>query len=522
MCGITLTLGPPADIPLARSLHAANAARGPDTQGIYARRIGPDLLLLGASVLGLRGQVTAQPRVGRGVLAWNGQVFSGLEVDINDNDTACLFTALEAGHDPVKLLSTIEGPWAFVYVCGSTVTFGVDPLSRRSLLIHTPDDACQSFILSSTRSAMARERGIGMRALEGGEIGVLDLTSLNGATDWAGALTLSRPRVSVAAVNGELPVSPPERLLAVEAEVDSFLTHLTTSVRRRVENIPAPAPGAARAAVLFSGGVDCSLLVCLIHSVLPAGEPIELVNVAFAQPPKSSGKLTPKPSGGGYDVPDRLSGREAAAELRAAFDRDFRFVEVDVDVETSRAARQDVIDAMYPSATEMDLSLAYPLYFASLGRGRVDGTDYTVGAKVYFSGLGADEQLAGYTRHRKAYERGGWAALVSEIQLDLDRLPQRNLARDDRVLSAHARDARYPFLDLGFVRYVSQLPVWAKCNLELPAGEGDKALIRLAAARWLPKTARRVKRAMQFGTKSAKLYEGAPRGHKAGEQLITK
>jgi hypothetical protein len=89
------------------------------------------------------------------------------------------------------------------------------------------------------------------------------------------------------------------------------------------------------------------------------------------------------------------------------------------------------------------------------------------------------------------------------------------------VLSAHARDARYPFLDLGFVEYVSTLPVWTKCNLALPPGEGDKALIRLAAARWLPVTARRVKRAMQFGTKSAKLYEGAPRGYKAGEQRIT-
>lgn len=71
---------------------------------------------------------------------------------------------------------------------------------------------------------------------------------------------------------------------------------------------------------------------------------------------------------------------------------------------------------MYPSDTEMDLSLAYPLYFASLGRGQVDGAAYRVGAKVYFSGLGADEQLAGYTRHRKAFEREGWAGLVDEVR----------------------------------------------------------------------------------------------------------
>lgn len=89
------------------------------------------------------------------------------------------------------------------------------------------------------------------------------------------------------------------------------------------------------------------------------------------------------------------------------------------------------------------------------------------------------------------------------------------------MLSSHARDARYPFLDLGFVAYVSGLPVWAKCDLALSPGQGDKALIRLAAAQCgIPVTAGRVKRAMQFGTKSAKLYEGAPRGYKAGEQRI--
>ncbi len=109
MCGITLTLGPAADLPLARSLHAANAARGPDTQGLYARRIGPDLLLLGASVLGLRGAVTAQPRTGRGVLAFNGQVFSGLPVGVADNDTAALFAALEE-RDPRAVLARVEGP----------------------------------------------------------------------------------------------------------------------------------------------------------------------------------------------------------------------------------------------------------------------------------------------------------------------------------------------------------------------------------------------------------------------------
>jgi hypothetical protein len=47
----------------------------------------------------------------------------------------------------------------------------------------------------------------------------------------------------VAPVNRLLPASPPEQLAAVEAEVDTFLAQLTASVRRRVENIPAPPEG---------------------------------------------------------------------------------------------------------------------------------------------------------------------------------------------------------------------------------------------------------------------------------------
>lgn len=112
--------------------------------------------------------------------------------------------------------------------------------------------------------------------------------------------------------------------------------------------------------------------------------------------------------------------------------------------------------------------------------------------------------------------------MIQELQLDVDRLPQRNLSRDDRMLSSHARDARYPFLDLAFVDYVSALPVWHKCDLTKPPGQGDKRLIRLAAASCgLPETAQRVKRAMQFGTRSAKLNDAGSKGHRVGEGLIT-
>jgi len=36
---------------------------------------------------------------------------------------------------------------------------------------------------------------------------------------------------------------------------------------------------------------------------------------------------------------------------------------------------------------------------------------------VLLSGLGADELLGGYSRHRRAWERGGAAALTEEVSM---------------------------------------------------------------------------------------------------------
>lgn len=79
--------------------------------------------------------------------------------------------------------------------------------------------------------------------------------------------------------------------------------------------------------------------------------------------------------------------------------------------------KQNVIELMYPKNTVMDLSLAAPLYFASRGNGHLfnTGEDYTTQARVLLSGLGADEALGGYGRHRVAYQKGGWEGVADEV-----------------------------------------------------------------------------------------------------------
>eukprot|EP00804_Cyclotella_cryptica_P002196 CCRYP_018257-RA/>CCRYP_018257-RA protein AED:0.00 eAED:0.00 QI:47/0/0.5/1/0/0.5/2/1384/733 len=64
-----------------------------------------------------------------------------------------------------------------------------------------------------------------------------------------------------------------------------------------------------------------------------------------------------------------------------------------------------------------------------------DNTMVISTAKILLSGVGADEQMAGYGRHRSTFQRGGYAELNDELRMEVARLWTRNLGRDDRCLS---------------------------------------------------------------------------------------
>ena len=73
-------------------------------------------------------------------------------------------------------------------------------------------------------------------------------------------------------------------------------------------------------------------------------------------------------------------------------------------------------------------------WFASRGVGYIKNDQgelkaYTSQAKVLLSGLGADEQLGGYSRHKDQFTAAGWEGLIHELQLDLDRISTRNLGK---------------------------------------------------------------------------------------------
>ena len=217
-------------------------------------------------------------------------------------------------------------------------------------------------------------------------------------------------------------------------------------------------------------------------------------------------------------------------------------------------------------------SISVAFWFAARGRGHLSQFDstrrpslgiddldppppYHSRARVLLSGLGADEQLGGYARHRRAAQprqsaptstaptdcpphaptrlseprtvtklstdppQQNWPALLAELQLDIDRLPTRNLGRDDRVVSSHGKEARYPYLAAHVVDFLAHVPVWLKADYRFREGVGEKMLLRLLAKRLgLVRAATLPKKAIHFGVNTAKMELAA--GRSKGTDLL--
>ena len=277
-------------------------------------------------------------------------------------------------------------------------------------------------------------------------------------------------------------------------------------------------------AVLFSGGLDSTVLALLANEAVPNNRPIDLINLAFSP-----------------NAPDRQTGWASYMELRKiAPGRVWNFIAVDVTAKELADCRERMIKKIiYPLNTVLDDSIGCAIFFAGSGKGkliqehlatakdtnelvgRYPSVDYETKSKVLLLGQGADEQLAGYSRHRNAFKAGGWSALQSEMSLDICRISSRNLGRDDRVISTSGREARYPFLDEEVVGYLNGVPTNVKCDPSRPRGEGEKRLLRLVAARiGLTECCRYEKRAIQFGSKIARLEKKNENAANVSDRLV--
>ncbi|KAM3917051.1 asparagine synthetase domain-containing protein 1 [Leptodactylus fuscus] len=316
----------------------------------------------------------------------------------------------------------------------------------------------------------------------------------------------------------------------------SFIKVLSSAVRKRVlclprgKNVVTSEAKRASVAILFSGGIDSMMLAALADKHIPSEEPIDLLNVAFMmkientkiqnsslkkkQASVSSHQGDAKAPGyfNPFNVPDRITGRMGLEELKCLNpSRIWNFVEINVQSEELEQMRQQYIaQLVQPLSTVLDDSIGCAIWFASRGIGMLRCSDemkpYTSTSKVVLTGIGADEQLAGYSRHRVKFNREGYRGLLEELSMELGRISSRNLGRDDRIIGDHGKEARFPFLDEEVVSFLNSLPVWEKTNLLLARGLGEKLLLRMAAVTLgLGNSSVLPKRAIQFGSRIAKM-----------------
>ncbi|KAJ6004497.1 hypothetical protein N7522_006142 [Penicillium canescens] len=574
MCGIFFSLSSSNMIPPTQETCNLLKQRGPDSCKTHAFQKdikGQDgstsrlsyYLTFTSTVLSLRGDhVYTQPLVDpatQSVLCWNGEAWKigGERVQGNDTEDvfnlflqAVQFESKDATERLVKAIGSLSGPFAFVFydAVHSRVFYSRDCLGRRSLLEGFDENGNLKICSICDSSSISCFREVGTEGVY-----TIDLERPQDPTVYPRELcqiqtlpwssdpspSAGHIRKPIPPMNISLPTEQPPALTTDSPFVKELESMLRQSLELRIQNVPEPPnylPGkTAKTAVLFSGGLDCTLLARLSHDIIPLDEPIDLLNVAFENPrvaaaAKANQQNSSSPSISIYEnCPDRMTGRSAHSELqKTCAGRTWRFIAIDIPYSETLAHREQVKRLMRPHNTEMDQSIACALYFASRGQGTIQSSatyphshppSYTTSARVLLSGLGADELFAGYGRHGVAFNRGGFQDLISEINLDVSRLGSRNLGRDDRVLSHWGRETRFPYLDEEFVAWVSRAPVWVKCGFGLPETEAtadidsEKLALRLVALRLgLSKVSREKKRAIQFGARTAKMETGRSKG----------
>lgn len=519
-----------------------------------------ELHFLGAT-LQLRGvSSVVQPLIDsdKNILVYNGEIFGGIDIRRDENDGEVLLQLLGecCSISVPDVLSKIKGPWAIIYwqESSKTLWFARDAFGRRSLLVHWPTLEDSRFLLSSVSPFSSNERSFDFEAENGTtklnfweelRCGIYSISmnapGLDGILvgevqkhEWTNGVLeelIKWERTSIEPKHEDLHIScsktltgkrdmqsvnsdtEPSKSGSIQASISvpaqAVLIALRESVRRRSSLHTIFQAGRhdmekefVPVAVLFSGGLDSMIIAALLHECLDPSYDIDLLNVSFD----------------GRSAPDRISARAGVCELRRiAPSRKWKLVEIDAELSTLTFETKHVMSLINPANTYMDLNIGIALWLAAAGDGWVyeENTDYNdedcqcikykSKARILLVGSGADEQCAGYGRHRTKYRNGSWRALNDEMKLDMQRIWKRNLGRDDRCIADNGKEARFPFLDEDVIRILLGFPLWEVANLDQPSGIGDKKILRgVAELLGLYEAASLPKRAIQFGSRIAR------------------
>lgn len=318
--------------------------------------------------LWLQGQVPAQqPLIDNSgnILLWNGDIFSYYnQADSNKTeiipkdkgDTKFLLEKLQntdSSEEVCSILEAIHGPWSLIYYKKdlNKIIIGRDRFGRHSLLWnHHNGESFNKSQLILTSTAF-EELG---NLLEIPASSLFEISFLNGPDPAIRALSSRKSYV----INRQL-LSTDSPTNMKETAANEIFTKYSASWKKELEQLESCLLESVKVrahcqpmfcksciknlirepdnhllkcnhtkiAIMFSGGLDSTVLAALTDRIWPADEPIDLLNVAFPSPTRS------KTGGDSFSdvfaVPDRLTGLNALEELRVLNpSRKWNFVQV--------------------------------------------------------------------------------------------------------------------------------------------------------------------------------------------------
>lgn len=534
------------------SLVARVASRGPDYVKYCYFQHGQCHLQLFSSVLSLRQPFSRQPVETNGFLIqFNGELYNDESLLGNDTDYIAgkLSETVSGREDAVlSIWGRLNGEFALsiVDLMENKVYFGKDFLGRRSLVYSLNSKGltiCSLAPIGPLKEAFLE--------CVSSDICVVDLnTFVLKKVPYTEIWTrFPSPQKAVFEPLNTLNGGKYEKSLSGLHNVLETACSLRQSTIHPLDET-AIAKNHSNIGILFSGGLDCTVLAALIcENALrtDSAASVDLLTVGFDNP------RTNLPAS---ESPDRKLSKRSWFELARKYNSDgfsVRLVEINVSYKEWLMHRTRVRNLIYPTNTEMDFSIAVAFYFASRGIGtKIELTNFEVSyneflededrfcsrgnyasiAKVLFSGLGADELFGGYSRHESIFDGlekessegevlEKYAQLSDSLVHDMKVIYERNLGRDDRAISSWGKELRYPYLDNQVVNYVInevhpdlkvrfdwETRVSKKLTKEVKAYIRKFLLRELAAKLGLDFVKNELKRAIQFGARSAKLEVG--------------
>ncbi|MHA2355181.1 MAG: asparagine synthase C-terminal domain-containing protein [Candidatus Thorarchaeota archaeon] len=202
-----------------------------------------------------------------------------------------------------------------------------------------------------------------------------------------------------------------------------------------------------RIGVLFSGGIDSSLVALLAQEVC---QNVQLYSASSQR------------------FHDRMAASSAAETLGMHLNQ----IEINADVVW------DVLpNLLYSveSAHLMDIEIAIPFYLAS-SQAASDGVP------LILSGQGPDELFAGYARHVRIFEDEGEHALDTQLWHEVMRTHEANIERDDRAIAIHGLESFFPYLTAEFIDLALSIPSGWKVS---PGSQPERKIIFRELARQL-------------------------------------